>query len=770
MKAIDFLGQSVAEDFLEKGNISALEFLGEEEAPGESVQTLPARYLTKPPEQLSRDLMAQTIGQPPESVRLKEAEEVIQPAPGEVEPSIPERSNLQILSRIATDIPKAIGEFGDAILSGATLGLSKRAEQAGELLTRKLFGDKYVEPPKEEKVLPSYAETAGELIGAVAPIGAAGKVIASPIIKIVSKNKYFEPFAKMIGWGTAGGAYSAAEQMVNEGELPTPKEIAKHGATWAAFEGVINSLGWGGRLALGINKLSKLWGIPRKEVLKTVIEEAKARNMPIAKYAYTKAGVQKALSKAEVESAKKFVKNIENSAKKFEKRGTYQDLVNQLKDKETSSRIKSFEEYVKTGEVIKEKEAKPSKIATKQPEAERILKKPGFLRTAEEKLIIQKAKAEPAMGGRAEVSAKVSGMKAKEKLPSPRPEPYGPKLAAKLKVQELLPGQKFEPKPIRPELKEGIGGPKTKEAKLKKISQKIKGETPTMLKESDKIDQTITLGTLVDIAAKDPVKALKHVEKATVSKVKLIEGLRNKGLKAMGKAKSKEERAEIAKNLEKTLKGIEGKVKPKIEPKIPKEIIARDTINGKQYEYRVAKIKTPEDPQITHQVEMRPVGSKDWESALVGKAASRKDAIRSLVRKYPQTGKDVANLEVLDPTLKKFVSEEIKTRKGKALEAKETGKIKKEKESPRAKEEGLTLKELEVEQPIAEQTKPPEKPKKPIATLLSSKEEAGVNYEMKVKVAETGEIVTVTKDAAEVLRETKKELSKYEKLLACLSS
>ncbi|OQX53186.1 MAG: hypothetical protein B5M48_03810 [Candidatus Omnitrophica bacterium 4484_213] len=629
-----------------------------------------------------------------------------------------------------------------------------------------------------------------------------------------------------------------------------------------------------------------------------------------------------------------------------------------------------------------------------------------------------------------------------EKAKQPKPPAISP-------PEEILPIESkltHRALPLKPEEEP------SKEIKMKKVSEKIKAETPTMLKESDKVND-VTLEVLVDMAAKDPAKALEHAEEATVSKAKLIEGLKNKGLKAMGEAKSKEERAEIAKNLEETLKGIEGEIKPKIEleapkepksgqkatpmaskieskakepwemtkeewertgekikqsviiadgkifkapthaeainkaieqgfvretsdglrtkkgdypeidlfetdrgrivnrfiadeiaavtagenigkggnhkklvqyainqnkpvpekvlaeypelkpePKIttkaPKEIIARDTVNGKQYEYRVAKIKVPEAPQLTHQVEMRSVGSKDWESALVGKATSRRDAIRFLAERYPSIGKDITDLEVLDPTLKKFVDKEIKIKKERALEAKKTEKARKEKEEiaraeyqerqrfidevnkkkiagkktkipiklttgetqntdavvfgdyavhknlepykkgytvthtpsslrilntdtlkeartaaktfflyadklsaekklmPKesvsklkrlaeifTKEKAApdfvkkagpkkepTLKEPESKYLTAEQAKPPGKPKEPIATFLSSKKKAGVNYEMKVKIAETGEVITITKDAAEALRETKKELSRYEKLLACLSS
>jgi len=61
------------------------------------------------------------------------------------------------------------------------------------------------------------------------------------------------------------------------------------------------------------------------------------------------------------------------------------------------------------------------------------------------------------------------------------------------------------------------------------------------------------------------------------------------------------------------------------------------------------------------------------------------------------------------------------------------------------------------------------KAKDPVSFLLSSKKKAGVKYEMKVKVAETNEIITVTKDAGVALRETKEELDKMNKFLECLT-
>lgn len=308
-------------------------------------------------------------------------------------PFMERHPTLWAAGKTALDMPQALDEFGQTVVSGATIGLSERAKEAGEYLSRKLFGEGRkggATGTWKETKLPSYMKTAGKLAGAAAPISAAGKMIASPIIKTVVKSKHLAPFARMIGWGTAGATYATIEGMIKEGELPTPKEIATHGAVWAGFEAVISSLGWGGKLTLGITRLSKTWGIPKKEVLKIVTAEAKKRGMPIAKYAYSKASVQKALKIKE--SAKEFVESVENLSKPFEKQGTYQSLTKKLADQEIEGRIKSFKSYVGSGKIIGEK-PKPTKIITKEAgEIERILQKPAFNRTAKEVMVLKKAK------------------------------------------------------------------------------------------------------------------------------------------------------------------------------------------------------------------------------------------------------------------------------------------------------------------------------------------------------------------------------------------
>jgi len=78
------------------------------------------------------------------------------------------------------------------------------------------------------------------------------------------------------------------------------------------------------------------------------------------------------------------------------------------------------------------------------------------------------------------------------------------------------------------------------------------------------------------------------------------------------------------------------------------------------------------------------------------------------------------------------------------------------------------IKRAETENRIRKTKQEALEPKDPVSSLLSSKKKAGVEYEMKMRIAETGETVTVTKDAGVALRETKEELDKMNKFLECL--
>lgn len=303
-------------------------------------------------------------------------------------PFMEEHPTLYGIGKAIETLPQGIQEFGEEVVAGATLGLSRQAEKLGEYLSEKITGRPV---PKKEKILPEYMKTVAEMAGAAVPIGAVGKIIAEPLIKLAGKSRYLEPFAKMIGWGVAGTAYETANKMASEGELPSPEEMAKSGGLWAGIEGILGATGWTGRLAIGINNLAKTWGMPRQEVLKVVLAEAKARKMPIARYAYAKAKVQKVLGEKVPKAAEQLVNVVETLNEPFIKRGTYQNLIDQLKDEELTSKVKMFKDYAGKGIEIG-KEIKPVSIikkVEKAPKVREAFEKPGFMRTAEDILALR---------------------------------------------------------------------------------------------------------------------------------------------------------------------------------------------------------------------------------------------------------------------------------------------------------------------------------------------------------------------------------------------
>jgi hypothetical protein len=270
---------------------------------------------------------------------------------------------LYAAGKTAMDMPGLVGKAGMSVISGATWSLPERAEEAGNWLARTLFGEGRKGGAtgswKKEPQLHPYVEKGLRFGGQMINIHTLGKAVAAPIIGTIIKHPGWAPFARMIGWGAAGATYQAGERMLGEGELPTPQELLKSGGTWAAIEGIMSSLGWTGRLAVGLNRLSKTWTIPKKEVLKIVTKEAKERGMPFAKYIYAKAGVQKALSLKEKASAKEFLNMVDDLVVPFKKQGTYADLVKQLEKESVESRIKSFETHAhKPAKVIIETRGK----------------------------------------------------------------------------------------------------------------------------------------------------------------------------------------------------------------------------------------------------------------------------------------------------------------------------------------------------------------------------------------------------------------------------
>lgn len=193
--------------------------------------------------------------------------------------------NIWAAGKAIADIPKGLAELGESVVSGATLGLSDRAGELGTHLAEKLTGVKLEKQKKQEKVLRPWLELTGELAGMAAPISATGKLVVAPVVKLLSKSKEVKALHKMIGWGVGGAALGTVENLIEEGELPTPKEVATEGALWAGVEGILSMAGHTGKFAMAINRLAKTYEIPRKEALKLILNDAKEAGSPIVKYA-----------------------------------------------------------------------------------------------------------------------------------------------------------------------------------------------------------------------------------------------------------------------------------------------------------------------------------------------------------------------------------------------------------------------------------------------------------------------------------------------------
>ena len=104
--------------------------------------------------------------------------------------------------------------------------------------------------------------------------------------------------------------------------------------------------------------------------------------------------------------------------------------------------------------------------------------------------------------------------------------------------------------------------------------------------------------------------------------------------------------------------------------KMGEPIIAKDKVGDVEYEFRVGKFSDPSMPQMKFEIQMRRAGSgNEWESAMVGKATSKKDAMRFMVERYGRLGSDIEKLEILDDTLRGFVDDKIKSDKEKSAKA-----------------------------------------------------------------------------------------------------
>jgi len=196
--------------------------------------------------------------------------------------------------------------------SGATIGLSEKAGELGIGLANRIFGtpdtanESIGKYKKDYEDTPSMSKTVGEMAGAVVPIGAMGKVISTAVPKIAEKagklgaNKMFPAVTKAISWAIGGAVYGAAEKEIKSDKLPTAAELGENALMWGGTEAIINSLGWGARMASVTDKLAKAYGVSSKDVLKSILTQAKQTGEPILTLASQKELAQEALKTIEL--------------------------------------------------------------------------------------------------------------------------------------------------------------------------------------------------------------------------------------------------------------------------------------------------------------------------------------------------------------------------------------------------------------------------------------------------------------------------------------
>ena len=118
----------------------------------------------------------------------------------------------------------------------------------------------------------------GETLGSYLPISKIYSFIGKPLVSFAAKSPVarqgLESLARMTGFGLTGAAYKAGKEVV-QGEVPEPKELLKEGATWAAIDAALQSLGLGVAFSNSVKRIAEHEGITAKEVLSKLWDSTK---------------------------------------------------------------------------------------------------------------------------------------------------------------------------------------------------------------------------------------------------------------------------------------------------------------------------------------------------------------------------------------------------------------------------------------------------------------------------------------------------------------
>jgi hypothetical protein len=128
--------------------------------------------------------------------------------------------------------------------------------------------------PEEAKEVATEVATIAAVEAAFAPVIGAAEASRAP--RILSS------LARLSQAGTTGASVAATKKLVDEGELPSPEELVKDGATWVAIDAAMQAAhitAAGGKkvydFGKAVNDISKKDNIPVTEVLKNLWEASK---------------------------------------------------------------------------------------------------------------------------------------------------------------------------------------------------------------------------------------------------------------------------------------------------------------------------------------------------------------------------------------------------------------------------------------------------------------------------------------------------------------
>lgn len=139
-----------------------------------------------------------------------------------------------------------------------------------------LTGSTYIDAFKSEEQ--DFLYGVGEAIGSTVPAYLIGSMYSAPLLTMAAKSpKYaaaLQSLARMTGMGLTGATMKGGREII-QGEVPDPKELAKEGALWAAFDAGLQTLGLANEFRQSINRIAEQQGISNKQVLSNLWKATK---------------------------------------------------------------------------------------------------------------------------------------------------------------------------------------------------------------------------------------------------------------------------------------------------------------------------------------------------------------------------------------------------------------------------------------------------------------------------------------------------------------